>query len=337
MKLLLHFCAAMRPKAELPVKQKSVRLSSIRERSSGIYDDIGNVNTLIETDMSHQYDVIPDNDTSQPLPYQNLDPATREEPPVSHYTKPLHTADTNGNGSSDEKENDPSYTIALVELYNEGTSSPTSHKHKPVTKHDYLTLQPDDDGNDVEASAQKDSGDENGASTSISDLYAKVQKKKGYRRLEPHSRENPPPKDYTKLSACKQQSEDEQLSSERTALLEESTARNNNHGERDDEVIATFEYNHLNPHTKDTVVKEYTPLTEDKSGGGDSSQKEYHVLNPDTREPSKEKSAPSKVYTKLQQQGTVPSSDEVAYHGLDAATRDTRPRLPHEYATLSDK
>jgi len=271
MKLLLHFCAA--------TKKKSSRASIIKDRSSDIRDDIvEEENVPNETDLTQPYDEMPNYYANRhPLPNQNLNAATREEPPMSQYTKPLNTADAKGNGSSDDKASDSIYTIRLADLCN----------HNRLSKHDYLTLQPDDDDCEVKELAEKYRV-ESGASTSISDLYAKVHKK-GYRPMETKARENLSVEVHAKLQGCKPVSGVEQLSDEQTKLVKESTEENiKNYEDRDDEDVNMLGL-------RGSIANKYA---EEESSGEDSSREDNHVLSPDTREPNTE-SATAKVYTKL--------------------------------------
>jgi len=323
----------VRPKADLPTEKKSIHSSNFRDRPSGIYDFI--VDDAIapsHADTMQPYDEIPDNAASQPPPYQHLIADTREEPSATPYMNMPKQSVAIGTG--DAREDDDGYTIALVDVYDERTSLQTSQEQKRLSKHNYLTLLSDVD--DVEELSQQDRGG-TGASTSISDLYAKVHKT-GYRRLEPQSREHDPPvKDYTKLESGCGVNGEEQLCYERTALFEETNEKNNIGRTGDDEDIVKCGCNLPNTYNANESIAIETPLNQDTSGIGDFSPQDHYALNSGARELSTDMSAASTTRPTLQQHDTLMYAVGAVYHGLDATTRDTRPRVAHEYSTLIDK
>ena len=104
MKVLLHFYAALRPKAEPP--KVSLRSSIFKgPRASGVYDELIDAvpTRLIDDGVAMQpYDEIPDAAVNIP-PYQNLISDTKDRGPT---------------GVSGKREDDPSYMVPLTDLYN---------------------------------------------------------------------------------------------------------------------------------------------------------------------------------------------------------------------------
>ena len=327
MKVLLHFYAAMRPKAK-PL-EASLRTSTYKvPRASGVYDElIDAVPTRpIDDGVALQpYDEIPDAAVNIP-PYQNL---------ISDNRDRGHTG-----VSGKREEDDPGYMVPHTDLYNTNTTDKQSlidPEKQTLKNNGYLILQADCHDVTVEELAQKGAGDVT-VETTISDLYAVVQKKK-YQPLEPLLRNQPQSQktdNYAQLEGNKTSGGADQLNNEEPTFLADSiefriSGQGDIEGQDGDVVKNKHVYNQLDPNTKECLTKEYTPLgNELRVNNG---QRVYNELTPGTREPTPVKSP---EYTKLQQQETrSDASGGQVYHGLDSATKDTEPRSPHDYASLT--